>query len=108
MDHPFEGRSAGDESGVGREEPRRQGNTPLKSRNSEEVALLHEVIEGLTALGNYLVVVQHELDDPRAPRWGRLRDALAKSLDQHERARRAVRRLSDLLYRGDEDQSSFR
>jgi hypothetical protein len=88
----------GDKSDIGR-----QG--PLKRRNSEEAALLHELVEAVTALGNYLAVVQRELDDPLVPKSERLVEALAKSLGQHERTSRAIRRLSDLLRREADDQS---
>ena len=98
---PSEAAVRGDKSDVGRE-------GPLKRRNPEKAALLHELVEAVTALGNYLAVVQRELDDPPEPRSERLVEALAKSRGQHERASRAIRRLSDLLRREDGDQSGFR
>lgn len=57
-------------------------------------ALVHELTEALTALGNYLASA-NRLNDS-APRSQRLGEALEKSLGQHERAVEATRRLRDL------------
>jgi len=57
-------------------------------------ALVHELTEALTALGNYLASANKIYDS--TPQSQRLGEALEKSLGQHERAVEATRRLRDL------------
>ncbi len=75
-----------------------RGGSPT-NRSDEKVALLHEMIEALTALGNYLGAAQRKFKQQPEPRPEGLREALKKSLGQHERASETVRRLNDLRRR---------
>jgi len=72
---------------------------PPTSPNDDGLALVYEIIEALTAIGNYVATA----NDIRAREWRRmpttLREALEKSLEQCERANEAARRLRDLLRR---------
>jgi hypothetical protein len=70
-----------------------------QNRDPEKAALLHEVTEALTALGNYLDVAHRKFKDQPEPRQEDLGEALKKSLGQYERAAEAVRRLSDIFRR---------
>jgi hypothetical protein len=65
----------------------------LPSQNGDRVALLHELIEALTALGNYLAVIQRELDNQPALKQEVFEEAIRKSFAQHDRACEAIRRL---------------
>jgi hypothetical protein len=71
---------------------------PPKNRASEK-AVLHEVTEALTALGNYLAVAHRKFEEQPEPRQEGLGEALEKSLGQQERASEAVRRLNNILRR---------
>jgi phosphoglycerate-specific signal transduction histidine kinase len=72
---------------------------PLLNRDPKKAALLHELAETLTALGNYLAVAHRKFEDQPKPRQEGLGEALEKSLSQQERASVALRRLNDLLRR---------
>jgi len=71
---------------------------PPKNRASEK-AVLHDVTEALTALGNYLAVAHRKFEEQPEPRQEGLGEALEKSLGQQERASEAVRRLNNILRR---------
>jgi phosphoglycerate-specific signal transduction histidine kinase len=68
------------------------------SRDEETAALLHQLSEALTALGNYLAVVHRKFANEGDPE-PEMRDLLAKSRAQYERAAETVRRLRALLRR---------
>lgn len=63
--------------------------------------LLRETTEALTALGNYLAVVQREFENHPGLMQEVLGEALRKSLGQYERAAEAIRRLRDPALRED-------
>jgi hypothetical protein len=71
---------------------------PPENRASEQ-AVLHEVSEALTALGNYLAVAHRKFEEQPEPRQEGLGEALKKSLGQQERASEAVRQLNNILRR---------
>jgi hypothetical protein len=71
---------------------------PIKRRD-EKAALVRELIEVLTAVGNYLAAAQHEFEKEPRPVGGMLEEALEKSLGQYERASNCVRRLHQLVLR---------
>jgi phosphoglycerate-specific signal transduction histidine kinase len=70
-----------------------------KNPSDGKVALLHEMAEALTALGNYLAVAQHEAQ--HQPQMQEVSDALQKSFGQYERAALCIRRLRQLFFRED-------
>ena len=72
---------------VGKEAPTNQG--------ADEVALVRELIEALTALGNYLAAAQHEFANQQEA----LGEALRQSVGQYERAAECLRRLRGHLLR---------
>jgi phosphoglycerate-specific signal transduction histidine kinase len=78
------------------DDPANRGRQAPSNRGDETAALLHEAIEALTALGNYLTVAQHEFENQPGLIEDTLGEALRKSLDQYERAVKAVRRLRQL------------
>jgi hypothetical protein len=73
-------------------------NEGAQNCGPKKAALLHEIIEALTALGNYLAVAHRKFEEQTDPQQD-LGAALKKSLGQQERAREAVRRLSDMFRR---------
>jgi hypothetical protein len=73
-----------------------RGRQAPPTRGDETAALLHEAIEALTALGNYLSVVQHEFENQPGSLETASGEALRGSLDQYERAVKAIRRLRQL------------
>lgn len=72
---------------------------PPKSRTEEGVALVGELIEALTAIGNYLTAANHIFGAEPRPTPETLGEALEKSLAQFERANEATRGLRDLFRR---------
>jgi hypothetical protein len=77
----------GDVSGVPQRDP------------TGEDATLHELVEALTAVGNYLEVANYLLGTEPAPGQKTLGEAVEKSLAQMERARAAARQLRELFKR---------
>ena len=73
------------------------GGGPPKDRAEGGLPLVHELIEALTAAGNYLEAASHMLGAEPRPAQYALREALEKSLAQFGRANKAARRLRDLL-----------
>ena len=63
------------------------------SRTDSGIVLLHELVEALTALGNYLAVIQQEMERQPTLKQGVLEEAVRKSLSQYGRASEAIRRL---------------
>jgi hypothetical protein len=70
------------------------------NRRDEKAALVRELIEALTALGNYLTAAHHEFDKQPGPVGEMLGEAIEKSLGQYERASNCVRRLRQFVLRG--------
>ena len=66
------------------------------NRSADEAGLVRELIEALTALGNYLAAAHREFEN----RENVLGEALRESLSQHERAAEAARRLRELVFGG--------
>ena len=64
---------------------------------------VRELVEALTALGNYLAAANRILADGPTPPVERLGDVLDKSMGQHERAAKAARQLHRLTVHGSED-----
>ena len=62
----------------------------------EEILVLHELAEALTALGNFVVAAER-LSDGDKPSSDAHRQILAKALVQHERASVAAHRLRQLI-----------
>jgi len=75
---------------------------PLGAR-TEASRPVRELVEALTAIGNYLAAVKRILADGPAPPAERLGDVLDKSMGQYERAAKAARRLHRLTVCGSED-----
>jgi hypothetical protein len=75
--------------------PENVGKEAATDQSAHEVALVRELIEALTALGNYLEAAQHEFANQR----GALGEALRQSIGQYERAAECVRRLRGHLMR---------
>ncbi len=65
------------------------------SRNADETALLYELIEALTALGNYLATARRAFENQQEV----LGEALRAGLAQNERAIVCLRRFRELLLR---------
>jgi phosphoglycerate-specific signal transduction histidine kinase len=76
-------------------DPRNVGGEPPTNRSADQAALLHELIEALTALGNYLAAAQRDVENQR----GVLGEALQGSLSQYQRAAECIRRLRHLFLR---------
>ena|SRR5215467_10045488 len=75
----------------------RIGEPPTQARE-EPIAALHELIDALTAVGNYLAAANRLFDDSRALKQEkRLGETLAKSLNQSQRANDAARWLRQSL-----------
>jgi pilus assembly protein TadC len=73
------------------------GAEPSAERSNEKIALVRELIEALTTVGNYLAVANRIVrGEPRSPQDS-IVEALEKSVRQFERASEAVRRLHTLL-----------
>ncbi len=77
------------------DDPRNAGEEAPTNRRANQAALVHELIEALTALGNYLLVAQRQLESQQEM----LGEALRASLAQYERAAECLRRLRDLALR---------
>jgi hypothetical protein len=58
---------------------------------------VRELVEALTAIGNYLAVANRILADGTTPATEPLGDVLDKSMGQYERAANAARQLNKLL-----------
>ena len=69
---------------------------PLVSEAAPTAAFVSELIEALTALGNYLASANKLVISGALPGAQRVSEALQKSLCQHERAVEATRRLRAL------------
>ena len=69
---------------------------PSASEAAPTAALVDELTEALTALGNYLASANKLFISSPLPGSQRLSEALQKSLCQHERAAEATRRLRAL------------
>jgi hypothetical protein len=69
---------------------------PLASEVTPAATVVSELTEALTALGNYLASANKLVISSPLPGPQRLSEALQKSLDQHERAVEATRRLRAL------------
>jgi len=78
------------------DDPRNVGGE-APNRRADQAALVHELIEALTALGNYLAAAQLQFENRREM----LGEALRASLDQYERAAECLRGLRDLVLRED-------
>jgi hypothetical protein len=78
-------------------------------RREEQAAAFRELIDALTAVGNYLAAANRLFERGSQLRLG---EVLAKGLGQSERASEATRRLRKLLNRGrvpdDQSLSSLR
>jgi hypothetical protein len=64
-----------------------------------EAATLHELLEALTALGNYLEALHHLLGTELASTGKTFSEVVGKGLAQMERASAAARQLGGLLHR---------
>jgi hypothetical protein len=72
----------------------RAGTATLPSPGDDTVVLLWDLVDALTALGNYLEAANLiSLSTTEQP-TDRLREVLEKSLGQYERAAEAMRRLA--------------
>jgi len=77
------------------DDPRNVGGEAPIGRRADQAALVHELIEALTALGNYLAAAQRQFEHRREG----LGESLRASLGQYERAAECVRGLHDLVLR---------
>jgi len=82
---------------VAHDGPENVGKEAPTNQSADEVALVRELIEALTALGNYLAAAQHEFGG----RQEALGEALRQSVGQYERAAECLRGLRDLVLRED-------
>jgi hypothetical protein len=73
------------------------GAGPRKDRTEDGLALVAELIEALTAAGNYMTAVNHIFGAGPRPAQNALSEALEKSLGQIGRANEAARLLRDFL-----------
>ena len=82
-------------------DPRNVGREAPSSLGDEKLELVRELVEALTALGNYLAAAHQELENQSAglPPREALSETLRKSLDQYERASKSVRHLRQLFFR---------
>jgi hypothetical protein len=80
---------------IAHNDPKNVGERAPTNGSAGQAAILHELIEAMTALGNYLAAAQRQFDNRQAV----LGEALRASLDQYERAAECLRRLRDLVYR---------
>jgi hypothetical protein len=81
------------------DDPRNDGDEAPTNPSADEAALLHELSEALTALGNYLAAAQREFEVYPGPMQEVLAEALRGGLTQYERAAEAVRQLRGRLFR---------
>jgi phosphoglycerate-specific signal transduction histidine kinase len=77
------------------DDPRNVREGAPTKRCADQTALVHELIEALTALGNYLFAAQRQFENRREM----LGEALRASLGQYERAGECLRGLRDLVLR---------
>jgi hypothetical protein len=77
------------------DDPKNVGEKAPTNHSADQDAVLHELTEALTALGNYLEVVQRQFEN----RQEVLGEALRASLGQYERAAECLRRLGNLIVR---------
>jgi hypothetical protein len=75
------------------DDPRNVGGEAPISRRPDQAALVRELIEALTALGNYLTAAQRQFEH----RQEALGEALRGSLGQYERAVECLHRLRELV-----------
>ena len=75
--------------------PENVGKEAPTNQSGDEVALVRELIEALTALGNYLAAAQRAF----ANQQDALGEALRQSVGQYERAAECLRRLRGHLLR---------
>jgi hypothetical protein len=78
------------------DDPKNVGERAPTNRTADQAAVLHELAEALTALGNYLAAAQRQFENRQAA----LGEALRASLGQYERAAECLRRLRELVYCG--------
>jgi hypothetical protein len=69
------------------------------SPSDAEEALVHELAEAHTALGNYLQAMKQLVESGHSPSHERLREVINQSIGQAERADKALRQLRNLLVR---------
>lgn len=72
--------------------------SPIPQRE-EEVALLHELAEACTSLAIYLEAMRLMIDSNPQPSCGELRETVSRSINQSERAGKALQSLRALLRR---------
>jgi hypothetical protein len=77
------------------DDPRDIGGAAPTNRSADPAAVLRELSEALTALGNYLEAAQHQFER-RQETFG---EVLQASLGQYERAAECLRRLRHLIVR---------
>jgi hypothetical protein len=77
-------------------DPGSVGNNAPTNRSTDQATLLRELIEALTALGNYLAVAHREFENQPWKTQEALSEALRKSLCQYERAAECLRWLRQL------------
>ena len=70
-----------------------------RDRPEERAALIHELVEALTAVTNYLEAANHVLGLERRPGQETLGETIERGLGQVERANEAARRLRELFRR---------
>ena len=75
------------------------GKTPQHDQSELQAALLHELLEALTATNNYLEVANRLFDRQARPGQETLAEGLKRGLDQCERASEAAHRLHRLFSR---------
>jgi hypothetical protein len=75
------------------DDPRNVGGEAPIGRRADQAALVHELIEALTALGNYLAAAQRQFEH----RQEVLGEALRGSLSQYERAVECLQRFRELV-----------
>lgn len=76
----------------------RAGHEPASDLGAERaLTLLHELIEALSAAGNFLAAANHVVSAVPGDARGTLAEALEKSTIQFQRANEAVRKLRDLI-----------
>jgi hypothetical protein len=75
-----------------------KASSPVAS--AEAGGFARELVEALTAVGNYLAVANRILAGETTPVTERVRDVLDKSMGQYERAANAARELHKLHVHG--------
>jgi hypothetical protein len=86
-----------DSCAAGDSAPMAEPANPTTAGGAPGVLLIHELVEALTAMGNYLTLATRLLDGAADPPETTPRDALGKGLVQFSRAIDAVRQLSDFV-----------